>query len=186
MGDVSVTGWDRDYVEVVVRLAAAARTEGEALRLLADTRVETAPTVRAVVPAQRAGGTRRTWIAADFEVRAPRSTALDLTTHVGDIALSDVGGPVRARTATGDVRARVGRVWGGLDAETATGAIDVAVPAGLPAAVRARTTLGTVRVEGLPLAGADCGGRSCVGVLGSGGVTLRASATTGDIVLRRR
>jgi hypothetical protein len=190
IGDVSVTGWDRDYVEVVVRLTAAARAEGDALQLLADARIETEPTVRAVMRARQPRGGHRAWVAADFEVRAPRALALELTTRVGDIALTDVGGPVRARTTTGNVRvavpAGVSETWGGLDAETATGAIDVALPAGLSAVVRARTTLGTVRADGLPFGAGACGGRACTGALGRGGATLRAVTATGAVVLRRR
>ena len=212
-GGVRVAAWDRDEIEIRATVSAVAPSDAEAERLLQQVRLRTDGTVRAETPEIRPG--HDAWVAVEYDVRVPRRTDLDLTalnggiqvegvsgdveaqTVNGALGLDGVDGRVRARTVNGSVAVNVARWSGdGMDVSTTNGSITMDLPPSLSATVDARTSVGPIRIDGLPLSDEGCtsrGGASvgCVGGrvrgdLGSGGPTLRASTTHGAIRLRRR
>ena len=121
-------------------------------------------------------------VAGDLEATGLRSDAF-LTTLNGDVRVSTTR-LATARTLNGSIAASIGRPdWGrDLGFSTMHGNVQVTVPAGTNADVRARTQSGSVRSD-FPLSEVAPGDMR--GTIGSGGPTLRLTTLAGDIALRR-
>jgi len=204
-GGVSVSGWDRDSVQVIVRVQAQAGSDEEARALAGQVTVaRDGGTLRASGPAS---GRHSSW-SVSYEIYAPARSDLQLETVNGPITVEDVtgrmqlsatNGPVSLEHLAGDVRARtengpmhvelVGTTWdgAGLDAETVNGPVIVEVPEGYNAELETGTVNGPmdvgfpVTVEGR-LGGS--GGKRLHTTLGRGGPSVRAITTNGPAVLR--
>ena len=117
---------------------------------------------------------------------------LEATGLGSDAFLSTLYGNVRvsttrlatARTLTGSIAASIGLPdWGrDLEFSTTSGDVQVTIPAGTNADVRARTQAGSVRSD-FPLSQVMPG--DLQGTIGSGGPELRLTTLAGDITLRR-
>jgi len=206
-GGVTVIGWDRDSVDVRVRLGATARTDGDAQALARQVRVtREAGTLRADGPDT---GRRESWYVS-YVIRAPRRSDLDLESVNGPVGVADVSGrialdvvngPLTLDNVGGDVQARAqngplsivltGERWdgAGLDAETVNGPLTLDVPEGYNARLITGTRNGPMEL-GFPVTvqgNIGAGRRSNIEVtLGSGGPTVRAVTTNGPATLRRR
>jgi|SRR5579859_1452935 len=205
-GGVSVTGWDRDSVDVVVRVQTQADDDAAARQI--------AQQVRAVRDGNRLGAEgpssrRHQGWSVSFVIRAPRRVNLDLNTLNGPLAARDVTGTLRLTAINGpldldglggDVHAHAqngpltvslqGSRWdgAGLDAETQNGPLTVNVPEGYNAAFETGTINGPmeidfpVTVQGRIGAGAR---RHLTTTLGSGGPPVRVVTTNGPAVIRK-
>ena len=212
-GGVSVSAWDRDEIRVVARVETWARTQQEADALLRQVEIQTAGSVRARLPEPRDDA----WASVSYEIQVPRDADLDLRTvnggidvrevmgtvrfHAvnGGVQLNEVGGDVSGETANGGIAVRLARgPWrgAGLDVTTTNGGIEVDVPPDVSAEVDARTAMGPVHIDGLPLEDVKCENRAssyvpcmgghAVGTLGRGGAPIRLATRNGGISLRRR
>jgi hypothetical protein len=205
-GGVSVSGWDRDSVHVIVRIQAQAGTDDEARELASHVTVSRdGGTLRADGPSSR----RYASWSVSYEIYAPQRTDLQLETVNGPIEvenltgrmqLNAVNGPVSLDHLAGDVRARtengpmhvelMGTAWegAGLDAETINGPVVLEVPDGYNAELETGTVNGPVDV-GFPVTVegriGGSGGRRLHTTLGRGGPRIRAITTNGPAVLRR-
>lgn len=198
-GSIRVEAWDRDEVLLRARVQAQAPTEDTARRLVASTDVETSSTVRPDAPDAR----RDAWVGVSFELRVPRRTDLDLTTHHGGIGiegvtgriafealnggvrLDGVGGDVRGETTNGGLSVTLtGDTWQGqgLDVETVNGGVRLVVPEGYSAELETGTVNGRVRL-GFPVQMQGEGGDRFVTTLGRGGPRLRVATTNGSVTL---
>lgn len=210
-GGVKVTAWDRDEIEIVARIEAAAPTEAEARQLVDATRIETGGTVRAISPETKVrDGRQNSWVSTSFEVRVPRTTDLDLKalnggisvegvegdieaeTINGGISLNNVAGDVRAHTTNGGVSVGlVGGSWdgAGLDVETTNGGISISIPNDYSADLTASTQMGRISADGLTTRGQRQRGRwtgeTIQGTIGQGGAPIRAVTTNGGVSIRR-
>lgn len=216
-GGISVTGWSRSEIQVVAHVEAWSDREDTARRLLRETEVRArGRTVSTVLPTREGRHDRREgWSSVRYEVRVPREAELDLRTVNGGIVIADVagtlslrstnggielenvGGEIDGRTTNGPVHVRLDQSpLGRLALETTNGPVTLVVPSGLSAEVDARTSLGPVRIDGLPLEESGCNERGrphvpclngrVVGTLGQGGAALRLRTTNGPISLRGR
>lgn len=205
-GGVSVSGWDRDSVHVIVRIQTQAGSDAEAHDLAAQIRVTNDNgTLNVTGP-----GSRRwaSW-SVSYEIYAPKRTDLALTTLngpleveevTGTMRLSAVNGPLSLGSLGGDVRAHAqngplavrleGTRWNGagLDAETQNGPIVVDVPEGYNAELETGTVNGPMEI-GFPV---TVQGRIGAGshqrlrtTLGAGGPPVRIVTTNGPAVIRR-
>lgn len=104
-------------------------------------------------------------------------------TVTGDVRLF-TDGIAEGTTVTGSVIASVGRAdWGrDLDFTTVTGSVDVEIPAGTNAEVRATTVTGSITSDfGLTHVAQG----TAEGTIGTGGQQLTLTTVTGSIILRR-
>jgi hypothetical protein len=205
-GGVSVTGWDRDSIDVTVRIQAQAEDDDAARQIAQQVRaVRDGDRLNAEGPSSRR---HESW-SVSYVVRAPRHTNLDLNTLNGPLAASDVtgtlrltavngpltldglGGDVHAHAQNGPLRVSLmGTRWdgAGLDAETQNGPLTVDVPEGYNAAFETGTINGPMEID-FPV---TVQGRIGVGshrhlttTLGSGGPPVRVVTTNGPAVIRR-
>ncbi len=205
-GGVSVTGWDRDSVNVIVHVQANAADNAAARELAGQLRVVNENgRLRVDGPTSR----RYASWSVSFEIFAPRRVDLDLSTQNGPLEIADVtgrlrldaqNGPLSLESVGGDVQARAqngplhvvlsGTRWEGqgLDAETQNGPLDLTIPDGYNAQLETGTINGPMDI-GFPI---TVQGRIGMGsrrrittTLGSGGTSIRAVTTNGPATLRR-
>ncbi len=172
-GEVRVTAWDRDEIEVVATIEAAAASEEAARSLLRTTAIETDNGVRATGPltdvADRSA--RTPWVAVHYDVHVPRRTDLDVTVVSGPaivegvtgtlrvrgersrIRLRDVSGTLEAMTTRGDVEVTLSDTAFGssINAETQRGQISLSFPEGYSALLDASTLDGEIHAGDVAL-----------------------------------
>ena len=202
-GGMTVMGWDRDYVRVLYRVIARARTEERARALVAEIQLELAKGwLRPDGPIETSRS--ELWL---VEVKAwvPRESDLALRTHNGPLAvrgvrgtmdLNSTNGPMSLVDLAGAVEARVengplhvaleGSRWdgAGLDAETENGPLHVA----LAADYSARFVTGSING---PLAfdyaiGSRRRSAWITTTLGQGGPPVRVVTTNGPFHIEER
>ncbi len=206
-GGVEVIGWDRDSVDVKVRIGVTARTEDGARAIARGIQVErSGGRLNADGPST---GRRESWWVS-YVIRAPRRADLVLESVNGPVDVADitgtmqldvVNGPLSLENVGGEVRARAqngplsvvlaGSRWdgAGLDAETVNGPLTLEVPDGYNARLVTGTRNGPMDI-GFPVTvqGQIGAGRRqhLETTLGSGGPTIRAVTTNGPATVRRR
>lgn len=200
-GGVSATGSDRSDVRLRVMVVGRAATEQDARALVAEVKVETGRTVRAVGPAQH--GNAGWWVS--FDAAVPRRSDVELVsvngpvslagvqgraslrTENGPIALRDAAGSVKGRTTNGPVTVKLsGTSWTGegLDVETVNGPVALSVPDGYNARLEAGTVNGPIDL-GFPVTVQGSLKHDVSATLGSGGALVRARTTNGPLSLHR-
>jgi hypothetical protein len=203
-GHVRVRAIDGESTRIRTRVRSHAETAGTAREIAAH--VELAVNggeVRVLGPHT---GHREGW-SVDFEIEAPRGTALALATRNGAVDVEGVAGTttfhtsngnVRVANAAGDVRGRTtnghvrveldGPRWEGqgLDVLTTNGGVVLAVPAGYSAELEASSNHGRVEST-VPLTRHQARGPLRIaGTLGSGGARLSVRTTNGPVRIEPR
>jgi hypothetical protein len=190
-GRVTVTGWDRQEIQVRV-------LNGRGVDRIS---VETAGdrmTVRTV--SSTSAGLLGT--GAEYEVSIPSTLErIGIETSNGQIQVVDCNGTVDAGTSNGAIRLtgtrtveRLSSSNGAIDAEiraldadaqvtTSNGAIRLALAPAINATVEARTSNGQVTVSGLTLTASDSRPNELEGMLGAGGPRLVVETSNGAITL---
>jgi DUF4097 and DUF4098 domain-containing protein YvlB len=99
----------------------------------------------------------------------------------------DAAGTARAETVNGGITARLGRAdWtGALQLKTVNGGIDVSLPAGLSADVKASTVNGDIQTDFQLTVTGRITRRSLQGTIGAGGRLLEMETVNGGIELRQ-
>jgi len=205
-GGVSVTGWDRDSVAVLVKVQTQGDDDAEARDMARQIRiVNENGALRADGPGMR----RHSSWSVSFEIMAPRRVDLSLDTQNGPLEIENVmnrirlsaqNGPLSIQDVAGDVQARAqngplrvgltGTRWdgAGLDAETQNGPLVLEVPDGYNAQLETGTINGPMDI-GFPImvqGRIGMGGRRRITTtLGSGGTAIRAVTTNGPAVIRK-
>lgn len=144
--DLSVVGWDRDSVRIVVRQAGPIRVEME--RITGGVQIHERRPLSAA-------GARPT-----YELFVPRNATVRVTVVLGTVTLRGLGGTIRAGVADGSLRAdsiagraELSTATGPLELRNGRGRLDVRSVAGdvvlldVSGGIRARTTSGVVRIS---------------------------------------
>ncbi len=170
--NATVTGSDQEEVEVIARLDLWGSDEDDAHKQLdvQMTQEGNHITIRVVQPETFYILTPyRRGSSADFEIRVPLDTSLqlmnangdlvvrdvkgsiELTSRFGDIRIENVNGMVRAQSDNGDITLMSVREGGDLKAETEFGDVDLQELSANSLIVRSRN--GTIRLERVTLEG---------------------------------
>jgi len=202
-GGVTVIGWDRDEVELRVRISAHARTEGRAEDLAREVRLRISG-LEVSAEGPRTSG-RESW-SVSYELHVPRRSSLwarstnggirvaevsgqiDLQTRNGGLALRALAGDVRAETTNGGVDVALdGRRWEGqgLDVSTRNGGVRLTVPDDYSAELETGTVNGGLDID-FPVRVSGRISRRISTRLGDGGPLIRVVTTNGGVSIRRR
>lgn len=207
-GNVEITGWDRDSVEIVARSAAAERTQQRSARDYSDS----ARTPQVEVKETRNGLLIRTPTfegpgkppAINFELRVPNSVdltgvrisegnlvvsdvfgRLEVSVDQGDLSVSNYSGPIRATVGTGDADVEVLDLRDGdeITITSRRGNIALRLESGAGAIVEADAPRGEV-ISDFDL-GKKLPAKTVKGWIGEGGPTVILRATDGRIDIIR-
>lgn len=201
-GGIAIEGWDRDSVDISIRVEAGAASAAEAKALAADVEVSASGgKIRIDGPST---GRRESW-SANLVVRVPKKTNVDAQATNGPIEVADVTGTMRLRTTNGpvgldgvggDVRARLqngpltvalsGKEWegAGLDAESVNGPVTLTIPDDYNADLETGTVNGPMESR-RPLT-VTFSGRMKSRIqtkLGKGGAPVRVVTTNGPLTI---
>ncbi len=190
-GAVTVTGWDRD--EVQVRALNGRNVENISVENTGDRM-----TVRTIA----GGATGLFGVRAEYEIRVPRALArLELATDNGRIGVIDSDGIIAADTSNGAISLSGTRTLerlvtsnGRIDAEirelgtdarvsTSNGAIGLLLAPTLNATIEASTSNSQVTVSGLALNLTASSPGEVRGTLGAGGARLVIETSNGAITI---
>jgi hypothetical protein len=192
-GGISVVGWDKNEVRLLVKVVASGTSREEARARAAAVRIATDGTIRAVT-----GNDSRSW--TSFRLQVPRALALSLSAHNGGINLEGLTGTVEASTVNGglhlermggNVTARTqngglhvdldGDGWDGegLSAETANGGVHLALHDGYNAHLVTSTVNGGIHAPAALRERFE--GKRLDVELGRGGAPVRAVTRNGGI-----
>ena len=153
------------------------------------------------------GGTMRVRdndVEVDFTVRVPRGVRFEGVSVNGDVAATNLDGPVELHTVNGGVQletasgdAEAQTVNGGITAvvhalgerplrfQTVNGGITVSLPAGLDADLEAQTVNGSIQTDFAIQVQGRMNPRELNGRIGRGGRVLELETVNGSIRLRR-
>ena len=140
-GSIHVTGWDRNEVRVDALKKASDRATLQEIRI----DIETTPekfVIRVQLPKRRGFFQWGPGASASFDLKVPRTLALDLESTNGGLQVTDLRAPVRLRTTNGSLKAD--RVRGDLRGETTNGSVVFRAVTG---DVDVRTTNGKVTLS---------------------------------------
>jgi hypothetical protein len=201
-GGVSVEGWSGERVEVRARVWANAGDETRAREIANQVRPRMED---GRLSADGPRTERREHWGVSWAVMVPYATDLDLETHNGGIAVTDVtgrirfealnggvdltgvGGDVAGRTTNGGLHIELdGNNWDGerLDVETTNGGVTLRIPADYSARLETGTVNGGIDID-FPVTVQGRLGRSLVTTLGEGGPLVRAVTTNGGVTITR-
>ncbi|MDX1643372.1 MAG: DUF4097 family beta strand repeat-containing protein [Thermoanaerobaculia bacterium] len=155
-GNVSVTIWDRDQVEIVAEKRARSGDRQAAAEALEEIRIdiERSPGRLAIeTELPRSSNGVLAWLlgrhvdaSVSYEIRVPRTAPLEVVTVNGRVSSSGPSGEQRLRTTNG--RIEVGAAGGDVDARTTNGSIDVALDSRLERSdVELSTTNGSITLR---------------------------------------
>lgn len=167
-GDVDISVWPKNEVQILERLRMDVYTEEEAKRALEDRKASYTQSGDRIIVRGEARRSRES-IQSDFQISVPATFNLDVTTSGGDISARQVKGTTRLRTSGGDVTlleiggtVRAVTSGGNVTVRDSDGDIDVKTSGG---------DLELERIKGL-----------LVGATSGGNITLRGA--TKDVRLR--
>lgn len=138
-GSITVTGWDREEVDISGTRYASTKEALEALK------IDIVPTAEAVrIRTVRPSGWRGS-MGASYTIRAPRRVVIErAVSSNGSIEIDQIQGNVRLETSNGRIRAA--GVDGEIDAATSNGSIELSECAG-PAILK--TSNGRIQADGV-------------------------------------
>lgn len=202
-GGMTVMGWNRDFVRILYRVIARARTQERAGALAREIQLElTKGWLRPDGPLETS---RNEWWTVEVKAWVPRASDLALRVHNGPLGVRDVrgtmilnstNGPVSLVDLSGAVEARVqngplhvalsGSRWdgAGLDAEAQNGPLTLA----LPTDYSARLTTGSINgPRAYDYAIGSSRRRAWITTtLGKGGPPVRVVTNNGPFHIRER
>lgn len=166
-GDIDITVWPKNEVQIVERMRMDVYTEEEAKRAVEETKASYRQSGDRII----VGGIERSrrWIQSNFQISLPAAFNLDISTEGGDISARQIKGTSRLRTSGGDVTLL--ETGGNIRATTSGGDITVRDSEG---EVDVKTSGGDIdleRIKGM-FTGATSGGN----------ITLRGASK--DVRLR--
>ncbi|HTX38370.1 MAG TPA: DUF4097 family beta strand repeat-containing protein [Bryobacteraceae bacterium] len=202
-GAATIKGWLRSDVLVRARVESAAGSQAAADQLASQVSVDSAGgQVRSTGP----DSLDDAWWSVSYEIFVPQATDLSVTTHNGEVAISDVRGQIRfdahngavslkrlagdvgGETHNGEIHVELmGSLWEGrqLEVSSHNGGISVAMPAGYSAHVQAETDRGRVQSD-FPI---TVTGELRSGLvdtdIGSGGSLIHLTTHNGEVTLKR-
>ncbi len=156
-GDISVTTWDRDEVEIYAEIEVRASSKRDAEEFLDEVRIDVRKTRRRIrVEAdypRRGGGGLFDWlfgrrppdVRVQFWIKVPKQARIDLNTVNGSVEVEEVEGVISLSTTNGRIEAT--DVGGEIEANTVNGGIRVEVAELDPESrLRFETVNGSIRL----------------------------------------
>jgi hypothetical protein len=181
VGEVRVEPSDAGAVDVSATKYASNQTALANVEILAHP-VDGGVVVETRYRGERAGGVR-------YDITVPRNASLRITNTTGTIKVGPIDGSVVARTATGTIDARLGRIAANrsVDLKSDTGTIDLHIDAGSSANVTASSALGSVSSDfaSIETIRNNLVGSSAAGRIGDGAGIVNLSVGTGSISIDR-
>jgi len=200
-GGIRVFGESRRDVRLVAEVWATARDADRAQELMEEIRIQTdGGMVESDGPET---GRRESW-GVSWRVFVPHGTDLDLTTHNGGIAISEVdgevrfdalnggvtlagmAGDVRGSTVNGGVKVELeGMSWdgAGLDVTTVNGGVQLEMAEGYSAELETGTVNGRIDTE-IAMEVRGRVSKTLRTQLGDGGAPIRVATTNGSVQIR--
>lgn len=176
-GDVNVTSWSKNIVQVHERRKMDVLTKAEAEAVLKDLKSQYQKQGNSVVVSME--GSYRSYMSSSFEIRVPRKFDVSVQTAGGDVSVTDIEGMVDLSTSGGNID--VAGIDGSVKGSTSGG--DIAARR-IQKSVSFATSGGDIDLE-------EIGGDAKVATSG-GNLTLReikgmvkASTSGGDIVVEK-
>ncbi|WP_141402462.1 DUF4097 family beta strand repeat-containing protein [Sediminicola luteus] len=119
---------------------------------------------------------------------------IEVNSNVGGVVLTNVTGPITARTSTGNIEVVFTEVnqTSPISLRSSTGAVDVSLPANTKANLELKSTMGNVftdfdvkyqQEEGMKVVGAN---RKIDTQINGGGVLIKLSSSVGNVYLRKK
>lgn len=115
-GDISVTSWNQNKVQVVENIRMEVYTEGEARKIIEHIvgQYNTSGNTLTI-----AGSNGRSWIKQDFKIQVPKSFNMRIQTSGGDISVDQIDGEINLNTSGGDIS--VDKIKGDVNVTTSGG-----------------------------------------------------------------
>jgi len=152
-GDVDITVWPKNEVQIFERLRMDVYTEEEAKRAVEDKKASyTQSGDRIIVRGEQRS---RDWIQSNFQILVPATFNLDIATSGGNISARQIKGTARLRTSGGDVTLL--EIGGNMRATTSGGNVTVRDSEGDVDVKTSGGDLELERIKGM-LTGATSGG----------------------------
>lgn len=166
-GDIDITVWPKNEVQIIERLRMDVYTEEEAKRAVEETKAAYRQSGDRII----VGGMERSrkWIQSDFQISLPATFNVDANTSGGDISVRQLKGTSRLRTSGGDVT--LIETGGNVRATTSGG--DVTVRDG-EGDIDVKTSGGDLQLERIK--------GMLIGTTSGGDITLRGASK--DVRLR--
>lgn len=205
VGSITIEGLDVTSCNLTATITAKAPTEEEAEELAEQTKIALEPyrntlTVKITKPPKR----KHRSVSINFDITVPKQTALQISSDVGEIRISDIAEEIRARTDVGriscreisgdiDLQADVGKINVVYSEEasaacdvtikTDVGSIDLTTPPGCSASVQADTDVGSITTD-MPLTIKGKVGKNLQGTIGAGEGRMYLKTDVGSIRIR--
>ena len=208
-GDVEITAWDRDEIQIEAYKKVKASNDDRARRAFEDLEVvmqesSTGVSIETEYPRGMSGWWGSVSSSVQFEIRVPRQADLrietvngkvfvagiygriDLETTNGGVKAKDAGGSVTARTTNGgiDVELREFSAAEDMDFRTTNGSITVSLPGDIQADLTARTTNGSVQTDFPITVQGTFRKNRLEGEINGGGASIELRTTNGSIRIR--
>jgi hypothetical protein len=205
VGSITIEGQDVTNCSVTATIIAKAPSEEEAKELAEQTKIGLEQdgdtlTVKITKPRKK----RRRSISISFNITVPKQTALQISSDVGEIQISNITENMKAQTDVGtvsckeiscdiDLKVDVGKVnvvysktaaaACNVDIKTDVGSIDITTPPECSAAVQANTDVGSITTD-MPLTIKGKVGKNLRGTIGAGEGKLYLKTDVGSIRIR--
>lgn len=194
-GNVEVSVWDRDQVEVVAIKKARGRDAAGKLESVDVEMSQEGDSIRIETVRHK----KRDNVSVYYELRVPSQIDLDLKTTNGKITvdgvsgslitrttngslvLTEIGGNLQASTTNGSIRAEmVSHDGGEIRCKTTNGSIRLDLPDNIRGDLNAKVTNGSINSD-IELDSANRSKRSLDGVYNGGGAPIDLKTTNGSI-----
>jgi hypothetical protein len=205
VGKITVNGADVKDCDVTATITAKATTEEKAQKLAEEVRIKLEPSDNKLyIKVEQPDNKSEQSINIDFDITVPKETALNLTTDVGEINITNITKSIKAETDVGAVHCReisdnidlqtdVGEVTvlysqtapGACNAniKTDVGKIDFNAPPDLSAQVNFSTNIGSIETD-LPLDIKGMLGKNSSGIIGKGEGRVALKTNIGSIKIK--
>lgn len=200
-GGVIVEAWDKNEILIRARVNAWARSEEDAYDLAQTINIETRNTIQT----NRFRKDKYKNASVSYQIFVPSNSNLDVTTHNGGVAISDVSGDINfdvlnggaklvnlsgevtGHTTNGGLQIQLsGTEWDGekMDVETTNGGVVLYVPEDYNAVLHTGTVNGGINLD-FPVSVKGSLRRNMKVTLGDGGKPVMAHTTNGGVRVRR-
>jgi len=203
-GAANVKGWLQGNVLVRARVEARAENQAAAANMASQVSIDSsAGQVHALGPSSTGDSS---W-SVSYEIFVPQNTDLDVKTHNGAVAISDVSGQLHFEVSNGAVRLKrvagdvsgstsngaiqadlTGGIWEGrqMDISTHNGAVTVSMPEYYSAHVKAETSNGGIQSDfPMTIQSGETRPRAVDFNMGSGGPLIHITTSNGQVRFKR-
>jgi hypothetical protein len=122
-GSITIAGADVTDCNLTATITARADNEEKAKKLAEEVKIKLEPSGnKLIAKIEKPAPVPRKYVSVDFVITVPDKTSLDLTTHNGEIEITNITGQVKGITHNGEVTA--GKVSGAINLQTHNGNVD--------------------------------------------------------------